>query len=83
MSEAGIYEVTVERGGRIDREVSVRYRTLDGSATEAGRDYVIIPDGQLVFTPGLTQHVVSVTILQDQVPEPDETFYLELYDEQG
>ncbi|KAK2144319.1 hypothetical protein LSH36_768g01003 [Paralvinella palmiformis] len=83
VSEGGTYNVTVLRSGRLEQLVTVKYHTLDGSATEAGRDYVIINEQKMVFEPGEDRKTITFTILEDDVPEPDEVFYLELYDEEG
>lgn len=64
-----------------DQPVSVQYRTVDGTA-RAGEDYVPV-SGQLRFYPGDTGIPIPVEIIGDTLPEPDETFYLEVYDPQG
>ncbi len=62
-------------------DVTVRYRTVPGSATP-GTDYEEA-SGLLVFTPGQTRRTVEVQVLDDQRPEGNETFRLELFDEIG
>lgn len=57
-------------------EVSVDYRTTEGTATE-GVDYVGA-SGSLTFAPGETEKVVSVDVVGDLEDEPDETFSLDL-----
>lgn len=54
------------------RAVSVNYATADGSAT-AGSDYVGA-DGIVTFAPGQTSKQVTIGVLGDYTPEPDETF---------
>lgn len=56
--------------------LSVDYATRNGSAT-AGRDY-LPAHGTLVLYPGENQAVIPVEIVGDTVPEPDETFYLDV-----
>ena len=56
--------------------VTVNYATSDGTA-EAGGDYVAT-SGVLTFAPGVTIREVSVTVLGDDVFEPDETFQVNL-----
>lgn len=58
------------------QKLSVDYSTRDGTAT-AGQDY-IAQHGTLVIYPNETQAVVAVEIIGDTVPEPNETFYLDV-----
>ncbi len=55
--------------------VSVNYATADGTATVADNDYVATA-GTLVFSPGETSKLVSVTVVGDDTPEPNEVFEL-------
>ena len=59
-----------------DREVSVEYATIEGSAT-VGEDF-IATSGTLVFAPGETSKMIAIPILSDDYLEPDETFSVEL-----
>ena len=59
------------------------YHTVDGVATEANRDYVDIMKTPLVFGVGEREKIVHVSTLEDDTPEPDETFYLELFSAEG
>jgi hypothetical protein len=54
--------------------VAVQVATADGTAL-AGSDYVAVSTN-LIFTPGVTQALVSVPILGDAQIEPDKTFQL-------
>ncbi len=63
-------------GGVANQDVSVRYATADGSAI-AGIDYGST-NGLLIFPPGLTNLNVTVPITGDTLPEPDETFFVNL-----
>jgi Calx-beta domain len=56
--------------------VTVNYATADGTAT-AGSDYVA-SSGTVSFAPGETTKTIAVAILGDSVPEPDETFFVNL-----
>lgn len=56
--------------------LSVDYATRDGTA-KAGADY-LMSQGTLKLYPGEIQAVIPVEILGDAMPEPDETFYLDL-----
>jgi len=57
-------------------EVSVDFATTDGTAL-AGSDYVATT-GTVVFAVGETAKPVTVTLLPDSPPEPEETFNLVL-----
>ena len=61
--------------------LSVDYRTLDGSA-KAGEDYLAV-NGTLILYPGEYHAVIPVEIIGDDRPEPDEIFYLEIYNPVG
>ena len=75
--------LTIERQGRIDKEAHVYYRTLDGSASHLEGDYVQIPTQKLVFAPQERQKTVQVSVLDDDVPEGNETFSVQLLDVGG
>ena len=59
-----------------DQVLSVDYATRDGSA-QAGSDY-LATSGRLNLYPGENQAVIAVEIVGDAIPEPDETFYLDV-----
>lgn len=63
-------------GGPFVQTIDVDYSTANGSAT-AGLDY-IATSGHLTFTPAITNRIVAVTVLNDLVHEPAETFALNL-----
>jgi glucose/arabinose dehydrogenase len=58
------------------RTVTVAYATANGTAT-AGTDY-LAASGVVTFLPGVTQQVVSVSVLGDAAIEGDESFFLDL-----
>ena len=58
------------------RRISLRFATADGSA-RAGADYVPTK-GVVVFPPGQTSKKLAVQVIGDTVPEPEETFFLNL-----
>lgn len=62
----------------IQREVRVKYATVDAGAT-AGADY-LARSGEAVFPPGTTNQAVSVPVLGDTIYEVDERFLLRLSD---
>lgn len=55
---------------------TVQYMTVDSDAL-AGIDYVA-DSGTVTFAVGETMQTVTITILPDTAPEPDENFFLEL-----
>jgi parallel beta-helix repeat protein len=60
------------------RPVSVRYATADGSAV-AGSDYTT-RSGTLSIPAGQTTVSVGIPIIGDLVVEPDESFFVDLFD---
>jgi len=78
-----IYFLLEFNGSRDDAEqwLSVDYTTRDGTAT-AGEDYLAVAD-TLILYPGETQAAITVEVIGDALPEPDETFYLDVFNPQG
>merc|ERR1719499_507866 len=77
MESVGTFEVTVVReGGDLNSTVQVDYKTEDGSASSEG-DY-IEAIGTLTFGPGETQKHVTLEVLDDDVFEEDEHFYIRI-----
>lgn len=72
----GRVKVVVERYGRTDRAVSVRYRTRSGTAT-AGKDFVST-SGELRFSAGTTRRSFTVKVLNDRRAETGENILLTL-----
>ncbi|XP_077477955.1 sodium/calcium exchanger 3 [Stigmatopora argus] len=64
------------RGGDPGQTVCVDYKTEDGSAN-AGADYEFT-EGTLVFKPGETLKDISVGIIDDDIFEEDEHFFVRL-----
>jgi hypothetical protein len=64
-----------------EQSLSVDYMTRDGTAV-AGSDYLPV-SGQLNLYPGEDQAVIPVEILGDTRPEPDESFYLDVFNPVG
>merc|ERR1712055_427681 len=77
MESVGTFEVTVIReGGDMNTAVQVDYKTEDGTASHEG-DY-IEAIGTLTFGPGETQKMVTLEVLDDDVFEEDEHFYIRI-----
>ncbi|KAG9274388.1 sodium/calcium exchanger 1-like [Astyanax mexicanus] len=73
----GSLKLTVARhGGDAGSTVKVDFRTEDGTAN-AGSDYEFA-EGTLVFKPGETLKEVTVGIIDDDIFEEDEYFYVHL-----
>merc|ERR1712002_932737 len=77
MESVGTFEVTVVReGGDMNQTIQVDYKTEDGTASHEG-DY-IEAIGTLTFGPGETQKMVTLEVLDDDVFEEDEHFYIRI-----
>jgi hypothetical protein len=61
--------------------VGVNYATANSTAL-AGSDYTAT-SGTLIFLPGETSRTISIAIKGDRKREPDEVFYVELFDAVG
>merc|ERR1719193_1908686 len=75
----GLVKVGVKRTGFRDCRLSVEYETKDGDATGQGddRDYVHT-EGTLIFSKGEDLKTIDIVILEDDLVEPDEKFYVVL-----
>merc|ERR1719228_697325 len=77
MESVGTFEVTVVReGGDMSQTIQVNYKTEDGTASHEG-DY-IEAIGTLTFGPNETQKHVTLEVLDDDVFEEDEHFYIRI-----
>ena len=77
MESVGTFEVTIIReGGDMNTTVQVDYKTEDGTASSQG-DYIEAV-GTLTFGPGETQKMVTLEVLDDDVFEEDEHFYIRI-----
>lgn len=76
LESCGRFEVRVARTGDLDSNVSVQYCTEDGTAT-CGSDY-ISAKGTLHFGPGEKEKQIVLEVIDDDVFEPDEHFYVRL-----
>lgn len=76
MENCGSVDIRVVRLGDFSGHVSVDYQTLDGSA-EAGADY-IAQTGTITFTPGISERFINIEIIDDDVFEEDESFFIQL-----
>ena len=76
MENVGTMQFAVRLNVASSRQVTVRYATLDGTAT-VDEDYTSAI-GLLTFSPGTTEQTFTVPILQDALDEEDETFTVTL-----
>ena len=68
--------ITVERTGNINQTVSVDYITSDDYA-RSGLDYTAV-SGTLTFAPGETTKTFNIPIINDSLPELNETLNINL-----
>jgi len=77
MENVGQFEVTIVReGGDLNLPVQVDYKTEDGSACSPD-DYTEAV-GTLTFGPGVTEQKVTMEVMDDDVFEEDEHFYIRI-----
>lgn len=76
LESCGRFEVRVVRTGDLDEPCTVNYCTEDGSAC-AGSDYVAIR-GSLRFNPGESEKFITLEVIDDDVFEQDEHFFVRL-----
>ncbi|XP_044728883.1 sodium/calcium exchanger 3 isoform X2 [Chrysoperla carnea] len=76
MENCGEFTVRVVRTGNLDQQFSVEYQTEDGTA-EAGTDY-IKKHGTLHFNRNETEKRIQLQVIDDDVFEQDEHFYIRL-----
>lgn len=76
MENCGSVDIRIVRLGDFSGHVSCDYCTEDGSA-EAGSDY-IAQSGTILFTPGISERFIKIDIIDDDVFEQDEAFYVQL-----
>ena len=79
--EGGTAEFVVHLSAASDEVVSLSYATVDGTAS-GGADYESAT-GMLHFEPGETEQTLSVTVLDDETKEGEESFTVELSEPQG
>ena len=58
--------------------LSVDFTTSDGTATVEHHDYVRT-SGTLTFAPGGTSKIIRVPVIGNTIPEPDKTFFVNLF----
>lgn len=76
LESCGSFDVRVVRSGELDNALTVQYCTEDGTA-QAGSDYVAAK-GTLQFHPGEKEKRLKLEVIDDDVFEADEHFYIRL-----
>ncbi|XP_076355472.1 sodium/calcium exchanger 1-like [Tachypleus tridentatus] len=76
MENVGEFALTISREGNHSQTVCVDFHTEDGTA-EAGSDYEPV-EGTLVFRPGEVHKQIFISIIDDDIFEEDEHFYVRL-----
>lgn len=77
MENEGTIKLGVIRTGNLDCKTTINYETSDGTAN-AGEDYVT-KNGVLEFAEGEYTKVIEVEIIDDDVWEETETFFVRLF----
>jgi hypothetical protein len=80
MEEPSQISVVILRDGPTDLPVSLKYQTIDGTASNLTGDYEPIVNGLVTFNSGEARKEVLVRALDDSVPEGRESFYVQVYD---
>jgi solute carrier family 8 (sodium/calcium exchanger) len=79
LEDIGKLQVSLIRHGSPDEPVEVRVKTRDGTATVEDKDYDPF-DHTITFNAGVTEQAIEVTINDDDNPEEDEEFFIDLMD---
>ncbi|KPM03912.1 sodium/calcium exchanger-like protein 2 [Sarcoptes scabiei] len=74
MENVGQFAVTIAREGGLNHSVCVDFKTEDGTAN-AGSDYETC-EGTLIFRDGEAHKQIYITVIDDDVFEEDEHFYV-------
>ncbi|XP_059147514.1 sodium/calcium exchanger 2-like [Physella acuta] len=77
LENEGQVRVGIRRHGDLSKTITIGVETIDGTA-EAGGDYIAMKQ-LLTFEPGETLKYVSIEIVDDDIWEPDEFFFVKLF----
>jgi hypothetical protein len=77
-SGTSLFTFTVNLSPASSQTVTVKYHTVDNTATAADHDYTAVPPTVLTFMPFETAKTVTVKVTGDTRFEPDETFFVNL-----
>jgi len=73
------YELKVIRSGNVQEPVTVQYKSVSGTANE-GEDFVAV-SGDITFDQGGREATISISLLDDELAEGNESFTIELTSE--
>ncbi len=76
LEHAEAIQLPIELSRPVDQVVTVQYTSTAGTA-EAGLDYVT-SRGIVIFDPGATRGVIEIEVIDDELPEENETFMVTL-----
>jgi len=80
LESAGTVVVVLTRTGFMTQGCTVQYDTSDGTAV-CGEDYIFV-SGVIDFGPGETEKKIEIEIVDDNEWEPDEYFFVRLFNGQ-
>ena len=78
LENAGSFVFTVTLSAASSSKVTVRFGTVNGTATGGRNGDYTATSGTLTFNPGETSKTIAVAVRNDTVVEPDETFFVNL-----
>jgi uncharacterized delta-60 repeat protein len=73
------YELEVIRSGKVQEPVTVQYKSVSGTAEE-GEDFTAV-SGEINFEKGGSEAIITVSLLDDELAEGNESFTIELTSE--
>ncbi len=76
-------EFTVTLSAAFTQPLTVEYAESDSGTATAGTDYVALPASKLTFAAGETSKAITLTVIGDEVVEPDETVVVEALADTG
>ncbi|HJZ79844.1 MAG TPA: Calx-beta domain-containing protein, partial [Pyrinomonadaceae bacterium] len=72
---------TISLSAKSGKFVGVSYKTSPGGSATSGVDYAFVSGSSVTFQPGQTSKTVTINVLGDTDPEPDETFLVTLFNQ--
>lgn len=84
VQEGGIANFVVIRNGSDAPAASVLYAAINGGASAEEEDFIFSEhSGVLFFDVGIREQNITLLINDDDIPEPDESFYIILFNSTG
>jgi Calx-beta domain-containing protein len=72
------FNFPVTLSGPSSRSVIVTFDTADGTAIGGGNDYFLPFPNSITIPPGQMSAAITIQVIGDSTPEPDETFFVNL-----